>query len=669
MIANTFRNIYFLLIVFVFNANTLRSQNIVTGKSAPTSFYDLSLSDLMNMEISVASHKPLTQRESPGIVTLITEEEIKNSGATDLMDVLQMVPGIEFGCDVQGVVGIGVRGNWAHEGKVLMLWDGHPLNENLYSTVQLGNHYPVDRIKRIEIIRGPGAAIYGGYAEYAVINIISKSDKEFNGIEALLSYGQMQHAFSHRNVTLSAGRSQGDFSCNISLFAGEGNRSDRIYSDNSGTSFKMADNSKLNPMFGELNFAWKNFSLSTLVDNYFMTTRDGYDDATQIAYPNSFTSYSIQSKYKIELKNNFNVTPLLNFRHELPWNYSDSPNAGDNYPSYNIATERATFNVTASKDFNEKTNFIFGGETYRDRATNKTADDFFANGKSDVEYTNYSGFAQGIIQTSLANFTAGARYHYNKKYPSSFVPRLAVTKAFSKTHFKILYSKAFRTPSIENINAGLNIKPEKTTTMEFETGWNPNGFWSLTANVFDITTTDPIIYYYETEDSYKNGTENGTRGFEVSSICRNKNILILASYSYYTTAGKNSVDDYSAEIGKNYTLGFANHKINVKLSYDISRRVTLCYVHNWLSERQSFSGIDVNGNNTFVTHSPQHQSNISCRLKNIFTSGLTAEFGVNNIWDTEIIFIQPYKTNHGFLPGTSREVHVSLCYNFDFRNH
>ena len=78
------------------------------------SFFEMSLEDLMKVEVTVASKKALTTRESPGIVTLITEEEIRNSGAQDLIDILKMVPGFDFGVDVEGVVDVAVRGNWAH---------------------------------------------------------------------------------------------------------------------------------------------------------------------------------------------------------------------------------------------------------------------------------------------------------------------------------------------------------------------------------------------------------------------------------------------------------------------------------------------------------------------------------------------------------------------------
>src|SRR5437762_3210103 len=58
------------------------------------------LEELINSLILAASKRPLTARESPGIVSLITQEEIRNSGARDLMDVLRLVPGIDFGMDV-----------------------------------------------------------------------------------------------------------------------------------------------------------------------------------------------------------------------------------------------------------------------------------------------------------------------------------------------------------------------------------------------------------------------------------------------------------------------------------------------------------------------------------------------------------------------------------------
>src|SRR5688572_19621264 len=163
------------------------------------------LEELINSLISAASKKPLSSRESPSIVSLITQEEIKNSGARDLIDVLRMVPGMDFGMDVEGVVGLGIRGNWAHEGKVLILMDGQEMNEIMFATTQFGNHFPIDLIKRIEVIRGPGSAIYGGFAEYGVINIITFQGSDLQGVAVKGTYGQMSTAMGRANGSLAGG--------------------------------------------------------------------------------------------------------------------------------------------------------------------------------------------------------------------------------------------------------------------------------------------------------------------------------------------------------------------------------------------------------------------------------------------------------------------------------
>lgn len=73
---------------------------------------ELSLEELMNVEVSVSSKtKEKSLRESPGIISVITSEDIANSGARDLIDVLKLVPGFSFGVDVFNVVGAGIRGN------------------------------------------------------------------------------------------------------------------------------------------------------------------------------------------------------------------------------------------------------------------------------------------------------------------------------------------------------------------------------------------------------------------------------------------------------------------------------------------------------------------------------------------------------------------------------
>ena len=84
----------------------------------------------LKQETTVASVRPATLRDSPGILTLLSREEILASGARDLLDVLQLVPGFAPAVDVEGAVDVGFRGVWGHEGKILLLLDGQEMNSS-----------------------------------------------------------------------------------------------------------------------------------------------------------------------------------------------------------------------------------------------------------------------------------------------------------------------------------------------------------------------------------------------------------------------------------------------------------------------------------------------------------------------------------------------------------
>ena len=127
--------------------------------------------------------------EAPGVITVITDEDIKNGGYRDIMEVLNRIPGFNLAADVQNGISFGVRGNWAEEAKLLFLLDGMPLNELSYGTFLIAQRVPLLNIKRIEVIRGSGSSKYGGIAALGVINIITKGGQELSGHRLLGSAG------------------------------------------------------------------------------------------------------------------------------------------------------------------------------------------------------------------------------------------------------------------------------------------------------------------------------------------------------------------------------------------------------------------------------------------------------------------------------------------------
>jgi outer membrane receptor for ferrienterochelin and colicin len=210
-----------LLVVFILSCSLSFSQDLDSLMNLNAFTAESDLQKILNKNVAVSAGK-LSVRETPGIISLITAEEIQNSGARDLVDVLRLVPGFDVLQDLQFVMGIGLRGSWANEGKVLVMMDGQPFNDLLYQSVAVGNRFSVDAIERIEIIRGPGSAVYGGSAEYGVINIITKAAENLDGIAVYGTSGFHANATGRMNGGFMAGQKREDFSWDVSVFGGKG---------------------------------------------------------------------------------------------------------------------------------------------------------------------------------------------------------------------------------------------------------------------------------------------------------------------------------------------------------------------------------------------------------------------------------------------------------------
>jgi iron complex outermembrane recepter protein len=632
---------------------------------------EVSLEALLNSEIDVATLKAQTTRETAGIVTVITREEIVNSGARDIVDVLAMVPGFSFGVDVQGTVDIGVRGNWGHEGKTLLLVDGQEMNELLYSTNALGDHYPVDQIQRVEIIRGPGSAIYGGFAELAVINIITRGATDLNGVAASASYGQMERGLGHRTVSLSYGEKfKSGLSVAVSGYIGQGNRSDGVYTDFSGATFSSANNSADAPMFVNAALGYKGLKLRFIFDDYTFGGQDGYGDVQPTATVAQFRSFIADARYELKLSDKLTVTPRVNFRHQTPWNFTTDP---DSDVFFDISVMRTLGSVTASYDPVKGLNLLGGGETYYDYA--KLNDMRLMGGqipfgnKPNVSYENVSGFFQALYNSKLANFTAGARYEYHSQFGASFVPRAAITKVKGAFHAKLLASQAFRAPGIENINLNDKIKPERTTVFEAEAGYKLTEHLFVAANAYDITIRQPIVYDYDpvmNAEIYLNGDKTGTRGVEAEAKVRYPRGYASANYSYYSAADKNNVPVYQVPTDDSVMLAFPSHKLTVNGNVNLWRTLSLNASAIGFSKRWGYTSGDAAGNPVLGQVDDALLVNAYLMYRDLGWKGLDVGVGGFNLLGQKVPYLQPYNGGHAPLPGASRDLVARVSYTLGF---
>src|SRR5947208_13903111 len=173
------------LVLLATAGEAAETQPTATKPSEPT---EISLEELIKMEIpgvEAASKYKQKVTEAPSSVTIVTADEVKRYGHRTLADILQSAPGLYVTYD-RNYSFLGVRGfNLGdYNNRVLLLVDGHRLNNSLSDSAFIGTEFPldVDLIERVEIIRGPGSSLYGNNAFFGVINVITRKGRDMAGI-------------------------------------------------------------------------------------------------------------------------------------------------------------------------------------------------------------------------------------------------------------------------------------------------------------------------------------------------------------------------------------------------------------------------------------------------------------------------------------------------------
>lgn len=639
-----------------------------------TDIDQLPIEALLNTPTTVASTKATRLRESPGVVTVITQAELERMGARDLTDVLHLVPGFDMGVDVSGGVGIGFRGNWAHEGKVLLLFDGVEINETLYYTTVFGNHFPMNDIDRIEIIRGPGSVIYGGAAEMAVINVVTTNGATRRSVGVYGQVGSTPTTLSRATGGVSYGQAFSGalegLDLTADVYGGHGIRSDATYTDVYGNSFDMSKASNLDPLFVNLGARFKGFEARFIFDYYRTTQQDAYSAILDRPYAMDFPAWFLNLKYNFKPMEGLTITPRLELKRQNPWRNLDA----EPPVQLNLVATRVRAGVTAQWDPTPVINVIGGVEAFIDHV--QEGDEGVAQSLTRVDFTGYASdntfengaaFGQALLKTDYFNLTAGARSEFHSVYGGSFVPRVALTKVFDRFHVKALVSGALKAPSIYNIIVSPDIRPERARVLEAEAGVQLTDFLYVTGNLFDITINDPIVYKYDEAnetDTFTNFTTTGSRGVEIETLLKLQQIQLNLAYSFYTAEGKNEVDIYQVPGHPEVNLGFPQHKLSGSATYAPIERLALTTTFAFRSERQAEVSVDGDGAPVFAALAPTALVNVIVSMRDIGVPGLDGSLGVYNLLGDKFSLPQAYYADHAPLPAEPFEVMLKARYRF-----
>jgi outer membrane receptor protein involved in Fe transport len=456
---------------------------------------DLSLEDLMNLRIErVWSASKYEQKvtQAPASVTILTAQEIRQFGYRTLADILRSVRGLYVTYD-RNYSNFGFRGfdrPGDFDTRVLLLVDGHRMNDNLYDSALIGTEgiLDVDLIERVEVIRGPSSSIYGSNAFFGVVNVITRKGDAITGVEVAAAGGSLESR--HGRVTYGR-QLANDLDVVLSASGTDTAGQRRLYYpafDTPQTNHGIvtnADGESAQNLFGRVIY-------------HELTVTGAYSLRDKDVPTASFGTVFGDGREKTEDERIFLD---LTYEHALT---SDSKLLGRayydryayraNYP-YDTAAPGDPAEVVLNHDFDygegigaevqwttrflDRHTVIFGAE-YR-QALHLYQSNFYNDPRtynflSDREGRSAGAYAQGdFVVGEKLRVNAGLRYDHADNFGGTVNPRLGLIYGpWTQTTIKLLYGQAYRAPNAYELyiespgfsKANPALKPETIGTYE-----------------------------------------------------------------------------------------------------------------------------------------------------------------------------------------------------------
>jgi len=496
-----------------------------------TNVADRSLDSLLSIEISTAAKYAQTSQEAPATVTIVTSEEIERYGFHTLEDVLATVRGFYISND-RNYSYVGVRGfsrPTDYNNRILLLLNGHSLNENVYGSAFIGTDLALDLdlIDRIEIVRGPGSALYGTNAMFAVINLITKTG---NGVDGLTISGEGGSYGRRRGGAIFGKRFASGLDLSVSGLWGDVDGQRLYYKeyDALATNHGIAEHLDWDRYSsGMATAAWKRFTLQGCTS----VRRKGIPTgAWGIDFDND-DAMTLDRRAFVELR--FSDSWSAD-KHVMVRGYYDHCGYCGTYPFDGqdlIETTNGRWFGTEGQfgwDLRTDDRLTLGVEYQRHPGADyhaSTPDSVYSD--ASFPYRLASIYVQNELQlTRDLSFTAGVRWDDHSTVGSSTTPRAALV--FSPHQwgtYKLLYGEAFRAPNIyethgtgDVLKGNPGLKPERIRTVEvaWEQRLTPE-LWG-TASFYRYVMEDLIDQTIDPADSllqYRNISRAEAEGIEL----------------------------------------------------------------------------------------------------------------------------------------------------------
>ena len=572
---STFRvAINFLLLLFSISALSAQENKAPTNTSADEAvLLSMELEELMNMTVTSVSKKEESAFSAASAIYVITQEELAKRHVQNLPDALRGVPGVQVSRRSTHSWELSIRGfDNRFSNKLLVLIDGRTIYTPGFSGVYWNLHNtPIQNIERIEVIRGPGAALWGSNAVNGVINITTKeASKSLGGELSIESGNSRDSGFVQYSLSLDEEekvflRSYADYKKYNELDSGE-------TSQGSGTDDNW-DN--LNAGF-RLDWDINNHEKILLSGDAYHQNHTSFDRAAGTPVLNDYdaSGFHLLTKYSRDISagKSFSIQAYYDY-YEL----NSDTTVNSNYHTWNLSTQ-----------YNWKVNQIHELTLGADmRVYHSKLDDptnlFVFTPETETSH-NFSSFIQDKITLSpnKVALTLGTKLEDNDYTGFEYQPsaRLAYTPN-NKNTFWAAISRAVRTPNRFENESSLffgsvvaNNDAEAESLIAYELGYRVicNQKLSLDFTTF-FNDYEKLIVQNTSGFPSKidNGAEAYSYGFEMAATYLvTNNWQLKSSYTYFNI-------DMNLDQNHNHFFSYevitAQHKAAIQSSWSINKKL------------------------------------------------------------------------------------------------
>ncbi len=554
---------------------------------------DMSLQDLMEVEVETATHRATPVKQVPAVVRRITASDIRNRGYRTLQDVLSDLPGFQFR-DIQGFNSyVFLRGIPNQNNLILLLVDGIQINELNSGGFYGGAQFNLAEVSVIEVVYGPASSLYGTNAVSGVINIITRKPGEDPGVRAGIRAGSFNTTDMHAGWSGSRGELKFRVSAMVNRTDKDNLGGERGHFNWSETMENFEDNASMNA-----TVAYRYWEAGMLVQDKEASRTTNYhsvgtlyrdrDTSWHIRFINAYARYARNLNDRLELNSTFyyrNATVMDDTVGQVLERTGEQGGRIGYYRPNHLAGMEHQLVFSPTERLN-----IIGGAVYEHESL---AERFSFSYSGDPSLQPPTPDAPDMISNSLfsthiqveyaltpsVEIMGGIRFDHSSYYGNVSTPRIAVVYNRDRWTHKILYTEAFRAPRPWDYTFGtgnVDLQPEEMKSIEWYAGYRLSDelhlgfslFRNDLTNVLELQPVDPGPYWVNTGELNTNGLE-----FEI--IYRSHRFQVNASYTWLQ----------SERPGGENIPEIAPHSASLVVQWDLSELINLNLRTHYLGSR------------------------------------------------------------------------------------